>query len=153
MQYIDDDEFRLVACRRDGTPSEPICHLPRAIAEAATATSRLYDRLGYRLPWVGYIATLDGHAVGGGAFVGPPVGNRVEIAYFTLPERQRKGIAGQTAQSLLSIARDHSPQIEIFAKTVPEHNASVRVLERLGFKRIGTVTDHEVGEAWAWLLP
>ena len=89
--------------------------------------------------------------VGGGAFVGPPVEDRVEIAYFTLPEHEGHGFATLTAQGLITIAQGAHPKIEIFAKTAPEANASAAILTKLGFTMIGTTSDHEIGEAWAWL--
>ncbi|NWP89588.1 GNAT family N-acetyltransferase, partial [Escherichia coli] len=82
----------------------------------------------------------------------PPAGNRVEIAYFTRSDHQRRGVATRTARQLVEIARRHAPGIELYAKTMPEENASTRILAGLGFRRIGTDIDHEIGEAWAWLL-
>jgi RimJ/RimL family protein N-acetyltransferase len=144
--------FRLVACDPDGRPDEAAVELPGAILQACAASADLYRRLAYVRPWVSYIAFDSESAVGGGAFVGPPVENRVEIAYFTLPEHEGQGFATHTAQRLVAIARESRPAIEIFAKTEPETNASTAILTRLGFRMVGTTTDHEIGEAWAWLL-
>jgi ribosomal-protein-alanine N-acetyltransferase len=144
--------FRLVGCDPDGRPDEPVGELPGAIVEACAASADLYRRLAYVRPWVSYIALDSKSAVGGGAFVGPPVDNRVEIAYFTLPEHEGQGFAKLTAQRLVAIARESRPAIEIFAKTEPETNASTAILTSLGFRMVGTTTDHEIGEAWAWLL-
>lgn len=152
MPNRDDDEFRLIACNLDGTLAEPLSEIPEQIAEACAATSHLYGALGYAPPWTGYVAAAGDIAVGGGAFVGAPADNRVEIAYFTIPEREGEGFASKTARALVEIARTASPQIEIFAKTLPQRNASTRILERLGFDQIGTTEDHEIGTAWAWLL-
>ena len=144
--------FRLVACERTGQPFEQLEALPDAILEICQATAEHYDRTGFDLPWIGYLA-LDGEVVvGGGAFVGPPEDDRVEIAYFTLPEHQSQGYATRTAARLISIAREVSPTLEIYAKTAPEPGPSTAVLTRLGFRRIGAAIDHEIGEAWAWLL-
>lgn len=144
--------FRLVRCDSNGRPDEPIDELPRPIVEACKASSDLYKRIGYTPPWVSYIALYSESAVGGGAFVGPPVGDRVEIAYFTSPEHAGHGFATLTAQSLIAIARGSQPKVEIFAKTAPEANASTAILRKLGFKMIGTTSDDEIGKAWAWLL-
>ncbi|WP_137864559.1 MULTISPECIES: GNAT family protein [unclassified Sphingomonas] len=148
---MSDDKFELVACARDGSIASS-CERTREIDQACTATAALYDQLGFDPPWIGYIAVLSGTAVGGGAFVGPPAGNRVEIAYFTRSDHQRRGVATRTARQLVEIARRHAPGIELYAKTMPEENASTRILAGLGFRRIGTDIDHEIGEAWAWLL-
>jgi [ribosomal protein S5]-alanine N-acetyltransferase len=146
-----DDCFELVACERDGSLAAP-CERTPDIDEICAATAGMYDRLGFDPPWIGYIAAVEGVAVGGGAFVGAPADNRVEIAYFTRAGHEGRGIATRTARRLVAIARRHSPGIEIYAKTMPEAGASTRILARLGFERIGVTTDHEIGEAWAWLL-
>ena len=143
--------LELVACRRDGSLASA-CERPRDIDDACAATAGMYDRLGFEPPWIGYIAVVDGTAVGGGAFVGPPADGRVEIAYFTQPDRQGKGLATRIARALVDIARRHAPGIEIHAKTLPEANASTHILRGLGFRRSGTAHDHEIGEAWAWSL-
>ena len=103
-------------------------------------------------PWVSYIAIDSKSAVGGGAFVAPPDRDRVEIAYYTLPEHEGRGFATLTAQGLITIARQSQPYLQIYAKTAPETNASTAILTKLGFKMVGTTTDDEIGEAWAWLL-
>jgi ribosomal-protein-alanine N-acetyltransferase len=144
--------FRLVRCDPDGAPDEPIDRLPRLIAEACVASAALYGRIGYRPPWVSYIALDSEAAVGGGAFVGPPVNDRVEIAYFTLPDYEGRGFATLTARRLVAMAREDLPEVQIFAKTEPRANASTAILMKLGFTMTGTTTDDEIGEAWAWLL-
>lgn len=148
---MSDDMFELVACERDGTIASS-CKRTSEIDQACAATAAMYDRLGFDPPWIGYIAIASGTAVGGGAFVGSPANNRVEIAYFTLSDRRHTGVATRTARRLVEIARHHAPGIELYAKTMPEENASTRILTRLGFRMIGTDIDHEIGEAWAWLL-
>jgi [ribosomal protein S5]-alanine N-acetyltransferase len=147
----DGDGFRLVACDRKGDPVEPVV-VPPAIAELCSATSSLLERLGHVVPWTGYVAIASGEVVGVGAFVGPPKAGRVEIAYFTLPEHEGKGFATQTARHLVDIARTSPIPVEIVAKTMPEANASTRILERLGFDMVGVETDDDIGEAWGWLL-
>lgn len=148
---MSDDKFALVACARDGTIASP-CERTSEIDQACAATAAMYDRLGFDPPWIGYIAVMAGTAVGGGAFVGAPADNRVEIAYFTLADHQRMGVATRIARKLVKIARRHAPGVELYAKTMPEENASTRILTGLGFRRIGTDIDDEIGEAWAWLL-
>jgi len=147
-----DPNFRLVACDADGRPDDAIGELPGPIAEACKGCSDLYKRLGYVPPWVSYIALYSDSPVGSGAFVGPPVGERVEIAYFTVPEHAGRGLATLTAKGLIAIARECQPKVEIFAKTAPVSNASTAILTKIGFELVGTTIDHEIGEAWAWLL-
>jgi RimJ/RimL family protein N-acetyltransferase len=147
------DSFRLVPIGRDGHPVQHLDDdLPAAMAEICAATVEFYERVGFEPPWIGYISLCDDVPVGGGGFVGPPEGGRVEIAYHTLPEHQSRGYATRTAASLIAIARETWPEIHIYAKTLPEWGPSGALLARLGFQRIGTTIDHEIGEAWAWLL-
>jgi ribosomal-protein-alanine N-acetyltransferase len=144
--------FRLVACDPSGAPSEDLGELPPVIRETCAATADHYGRVGFVKPWVGYFAVQGDVIVGGGAFVAPPTEGQVEIAYFTLPEFQGRGMAQRTARELVRLARAADPSIRLFAKTLPEFNASTTILARLGFLQAGTVTDHEIGEAWAWEL-
>jgi RimJ/RimL family protein N-acetyltransferase len=144
--------FRLVACGRDGQPSEPIGPLSQAVLDIAAMSAEFYSRTAYEPPWVGYLAVQGEVVVGTGGFVSPPEDNRVEIAYGTLPEYEGRGYARRTAEALIAIARAARPGVEIYAKTLPEDGPSPAILRRLGFRLIGTAIDHEIGLAWAWLL-
>jgi ribosomal-protein-alanine N-acetyltransferase len=148
--------FRLTPIGRDGLPvtfqNPPSQDLPSEVLDTCRAMTEFYDRIGFDPPWIGYLA-LDGEEpVGGGAFVGPPQGGRVEIAYFTRPEHQARGYARKTAAALIAIARQARPDLAIWAKTEPQPGPSPAILERLGFQRDGVAIDHEIGEAWGWLL-
>jgi len=109
-----------------------------------------YAKIGYHPPWIGYLAFVDGAPVGMGGFKGRPVDNKVEIAYFTFPEHEGKGIGTRTCEALVSKALASDPQVEITARTLPEKNASTRILARNGFALVGAVQDPEDGEVWEW---
>ncbi len=145
-------DFRLLACGRDGQAQEPLANLTALRDEIRQATLDHYDRVGFNPPWIGYFALAGDVVIGGGGFVGPPNNNRVEIAYHTLPDHQSQGYGTRTAMALIAIARSVQPTLEIYAKTAPEQNPSAAILTRLGFRFIGIAIDHEIGEAWAWLL-
>jgi len=142
--------FELVRITEEGLPATPIAELPRDVAENCAGTAVLLRRTGYALPWVGYVAAADGRAVGGGAFVGPPQNNLVEIAYYTLPEFEGRGYASRTAAELVAIARREQPGIVIRAFTLPAPGASTRILERTGFRWFGDATDPDAGPVWEW---
>jgi RimJ/RimL family protein N-acetyltransferase len=142
--------FSLVRCAADGQPVEPIGVLAAGIAANCVSTANLYARVGFVEPWVGYIAVDSGAAVGGGAFVGPSRENRVEIAYYTLKEFDGRGYATQTAAGLLAIARRAQPGVVITAFTLPDWNASTKVLQRLGFELFGDARDPDAGDVWEW---
>jgi [ribosomal protein S5]-alanine N-acetyltransferase len=142
--------FSLVRCGADGSPLTPIADVPEAITATYAANADLYRRVGFTPPWVSYVAVAEGRAVGGGAFVGPPRENRVEIAYFTVKELQGLGYATRTATELIAIARNADPGILIRAFTLREPNTSTRILQRLGLKLFGEARDADAGDVWEW---
>lgn len=148
-----DTDFDLVACDASGRPSRPIDGQTEQLIEACKGTAGLYREIGFYPPWIGYVAARNNRAVGGGAFVGAPAEGRVEIAYYTLDGLEGQGHALSTARALVELAHREDPQVVIIAKTLPEENASTRILHGLGFTRAGIVQDDEVGEAWLWELP
>jgi len=142
--------FSLVRCGADGSPLTPISDVPETIVVTYAANADLYRRVGFVPPWVSYIAVDDGRAVGGGAFVGPPRENRVEIAYFTLKELEGLRYATRTAAELVAIARKANPGIIIAAFTLRESNASTKILQRLGLRLFGEAQDPDAGDVWEW---
>jgi ribosomal-protein-alanine N-acetyltransferase len=145
-------QFSLVRCAADGSPVRPIAAVPEEITASYAANADLYRRVGFVEPWVSYVAVDGDRAVGGGAFVGPPSDNCVEIAYFTLKELEGRGYATQTAAQLLRIAQSFEPKIVIRALTLQEHNASTKILQRLGFSLFGNAHDSDAGDVWEWRL-
>jgi RimJ/RimL family protein N-acetyltransferase len=92
--------------------------------------------------------------VGTCAFKGPPDGQgEVEVAYFTFPTHEGRGYATAMARALCDRAAASAGVRCVRAHTLPERNASVRVLEKLGFRRAGDVQDPEDGPVWRWEWP
>ncbi len=116
------------------------------------ATANLYRVNGFVRPWIGYFAAVDKEVVGTCAFKSPPQNGRVEIAYFTFPAFERRGIATEMARSLIAIAQAQDTSLQIIAQTMPQENASTAILKKLGFTKTGTVCHPEDGEVWEWLL-
>ena len=104
-------------------------------------------------PWAGYLA-LDPSLrliVGTCAYKGAPDAERmVELAYFTFPEWQRRGYATAMADALRAHASASGVVAVVRAHTLPERNASARILEKLGFLHVGEVMDPEDGRVWRW---
>ena len=142
--------FVLHPIGRDGRPVGELAPPGEELILACRQTADLYRRVGYEPPWIGYVAAAEGRGIGGGAFVGAPRGGVVEIAYFTLPEFAERGYATQTATALVGIARHAAPAIILKALTLPQENASTRILKRLGFTKIGISHDDDAGEVWEW---
>ena len=90
-----------------------------------------------------------GCAVGSCAFKGPPTEGVVEIAYGVNTEHQGNGYATEAAAALTNFAfAENVPTVR--AHTLPEPNASTRVLTKCGFRHLGEVIDPEDGLVWRW---
>ena len=91
-----------------------------------------------------------GQTVGGCGFKGPPTDGVVEIAYAIEPEHQGQGFATQAAAALYAYASCQAEVCIVRAHTLPEENASTRVLTKCGFEKVGEVVDPEDGPVWRW---
>jgi len=143
--------IELVAILQDGSMAAPV-DVPPEFKEILSAVATMYRGSGYEPPWIGYITVHDGKVVGTCAFKCAPADGKVEIAYFTFPEFERRGLATAMARQLVAIARTQAPGIVVTAQTLPERNASNRILENLGFRQAGTAMDDDAGEVWEWHL-
>jgi RimJ/RimL family protein N-acetyltransferase len=104
-------------------------------------------------PWHGYLAVdaEDRRLAGICGFKGNPTpGGDVEIAYGTAPGLESRGYATQMAKALLEIAFGSSAVQRVIAHTLPEANASTRVLQKAGLNFSGEVMDPEDGRVWRW---
>ena len=103
-------------------------------------------------PWGSYWAWSPEHDayVGLCAFKARPDSSAsVELAYFTFPALEGRGIATQMVAQQIEIARSHNMR-SVTAHTLPVANTSGNILRRLGFEYIGDVIDPEDGLVWAW---
>lgn len=92
-----------------------------------------------------------GTTVGSCGFKGPPDSDgTVEIAYGLAPEFQGKGFASEAAAALVSYAFSHEQVRLVRAHTLPEANASGKVLTKCGFGRVGDYIDPDDGMVWRW---
>ena len=144
--------MRLLAINRDGTVAGRLNDPPAILGEVLPAMAALYRRAGHEAPWIGYVAEEGGVCVGTCAFKTPPRNNVVEIAYFTFPGHEGKGVATRMARTLIAMARRDRPAMVVKAHTAPEENASTAILRKLGFRHEGAVEDPEDGTVWAWVL-
>lgn len=109
-----------------------------------------YNRVGFNPPWIGYMAERDNEFMGCGGFKGKPRDSKIEIAYGTFKKYEGQGIGTEICRQLVLLSIKADPSIRITARTLPENNASVRILKRNGFEFIGTVFDEEDGNVWEW---
>jgi len=124
-----------------------------ALREIAAATAAFLARVGGETRWGPFLAMdLESRlVVGTCSYKGPPdADGTVEIAYFTLPLYEGRGYATAMAAMLTLRAGAPPPARTVRAHTLPERNASVRILEKLGFAHLGQVVDPEDGPVWRW---
>jgi RimJ/RimL family protein N-acetyltransferase len=142
--------LELVAITQNGTLAKSvICASPWA-PRVVAATTRLYRTVGYEPPWLGYLAFEGGACVGTCGFKSPPQDNRVEIAYFTFPEHESRGVATRMASELVRLALDQMPGVTVAAQTLPAESASTSILKKLQFQLVGSLDHPEDGLVWEW---
>ncbi|MBI3861229.1 MAG: GNAT family N-acetyltransferase [Planctomycetia bacterium] len=63
----------------------------------------------------------------------------VDLGYRFLPDCWGQGFATEASRSVMCFAREHLDRQQVIGLVVPEHTASIRVLEKLGFTFAGFV--------------
>ncbi|HET8713679.1 MAG TPA: GNAT family N-acetyltransferase [Gemmatimonadales bacterium] len=92
-----------------------------------------------------------GEVIGTAGFKGPPdADGMVEIAYGVVPSVEGRGYATEAAGALVRFAAAEPRVRTIRAHTLPELNASTRVLRKCGFVHTGEVVDPDDGPVWRW---
>ena len=105
-------------------------------------------------PWVHGFAVVERESclvVGSVGFKGAPADDgSVEIGYGIVSAFQRRGYATEATEASVAFAFADERVRVVRAHTLPQPNASTRVLEKCGFARIGEVVDPEDGRVWRW---
>jgi len=124
------------------------------IGETAVQTAALYERCPRDPPWTGFITidSVKNQVIGVCGFTAAPASEIVEIAYFTFPPFEGRGFATAAAKELVTIARESGEVWTVIAHTLPEVNASTRVLGKNGFRNAGEIVHPEDGRIWRWEL-
>ena len=89
--------------------------------------------------------------VGWGGFKGPPRGGVVEIGYEIAAARRGRGLATAAARAMVAEAFADERVGAVIAHTLPERNASNRVLEKAGFRFDGDALESGRG-VWRYRL-
>jgi len=144
--------LRLVAIGRDGNRNPHVEAVSDIVVDVVAATVQMYAEVGFAPPWIGYLAVVNDVCVGACGFKMAPKHGRAEIAYFTFPDHERRGYATSMARALVDVAGAADPRVIVTAQTLPEKNASTRILEKLGFRLRGPVEHPEDGTVWQWEL-
>src|SRR6478609_2838704 len=147
--HVTTKNLKLVLRTRDEVRADVEQMPPHERAEVSSVWLALLDSSNVIDPWIhGFVVVhqATGSVIGKCGFKGPPgADGAVEIAYGIAPEHQGKGYATEAAAALVSYAFD-SGQVRVArAHTLPEANASTRVLTKCGFRRMGEVVDPEDG--------
>lgn len=155
--HLETPRLRLVLRTRDETRAEIARLNPDERAAVSPVWLALLEASGAADPWIHGFTVIDrsnGGAVGQCGFKGPPgTDGVVEIAYGVAPEHQGKGYATEAATALTDYAFSQREVRAVRAHTLPEINASTRVLTKCGFRRVGEVIDPEDGLVWRWEKP
>ncbi|WP_254507823.1 GNAT family N-acetyltransferase [Anatilimnocola floriformis] len=108
-------------------------------------------------PWALSYTVIEratGTAVGNCAFKGPPDSSgMVEVAYGIDEAQRCRGFATEATKGLIDFAKASGQVLLVRAHTMPDDNASIRVLTKCGFQLIGEVMDPEDGLVCRWELP
>jgi ribosomal-protein-alanine N-acetyltransferase len=92
------------------------------------------------LEWYGVRLDLAAPVLCGSAgFHGPPDDRgMVEVGYSVLPAHRRRGLATEMVAALVLWARTQSAVCRVEAETTVDNPASIRVLEHVGFRLVGS---------------
>ena len=138
--------MKLISIELNSTAPTEFCE------EIHKQTLDYYKIIGYTEPWVSYYLKDENEIVGICSFKGcPDTKHKVEIAYYTFELFQSKGYGSKMCKLLIDIAKLHE-DVSVFARTLPQTNASTAILTKNGFKCVGTVLDPGDGELWEWSL-
>jgi [ribosomal protein S5]-alanine N-acetyltransferase len=80
--------------------------------------------------------------VGWGGFKGPPKAGTVELGYEIAESRRGRGLATEATRAMLAEAFADDSVTSVIAHTLPERNASSRVLEKTGFRFDGEAQEN-----------
>ncbi len=123
------------------------------VSESFEARVRVADKTD---PWrdgFGVLHVDENRVIGLATFNGPPDRDAaVEISYAIAPDYVGRGYATAAARLLIAYAKESGHVNSVRARTLPEENASSRILRKCGFQMKGEITDPEDGLIWQWEL-
>jgi len=149
LQLIPCESSHLETVMRDKKGLEPILgvSVPDSWPVFPGAVSYVYEKLRSdpsAVGWWTYLFVYAGDRVlaGEGGFKGPPdESNEVEIGYAMVPEYRGRGLATEAAGGLVGWAFSHPEVTAVKAETLPDGQASIKVLEKLGMKFAGATDE------------
>lgn len=145
------DRILLYPINEDGSVQADM-KLPKSAQEICESMVPVYRGQGFVKPWIGYLAVQNGNIVGTCAFKAPLRAGKVEIACFTFPEYEGRGIGTEMVRRLVAITRDVAPDAVIAAQTTTEESPSTKILVKLQFRKLAEVAQTDDGPVWEWEL-
>ncbi len=120
---------------------------------AAEMTLSVMRKTGAPHRWCGYLGIdpVTRQAVGTcGCTHEPTAEGEVEIAYFTFPGHEGRGVGTSMARQLTDLELNDPAVSMVVAHTLPEESASTTILRKIGFSLQGDHFDPEHGRVWKW---
>jgi RimJ/RimL family protein N-acetyltransferase len=97
-----------------------------------------------------FVAGDPAELVGWGGYKGPPGDDGVvELGYEIAESRRGRGLATAATEAMIAQAFADPGVRAAIAHTLPEHNASTRVLEKSGFSHDGETRERD-NTVWRW---
>lgn len=151
---IETNRLELIARTRDQVLVDVEAMPPEMKVQLSSDWLRQLKESAIHDPWIhgfSVISKLSGIAVGQCGFKGPPSNEGlVEIAYAIEEVHRGKGYATEAASALVSFAFNDARVKRVCAHTLPEANASTRILTKCGFQFRGSAMDPDDGLVWRW---
>jgi RimJ/RimL family protein N-acetyltransferase len=124
--------------------------LSRSIAQHSLEFMRTFS-LETPAMWFGYLVVegASQQMVGTCSYKGPPDGGAIEIAFFTFPGFEGRGMGTAMAQFLVEQATRLPGVKTVIAHTTPGSSASTRILEKAGLTLAGPALE-DGQEVWRW---
>ena len=136
----------------DETENARFREYPECVAVLDVFTEH-YRKVGFNKPWIAYFVSDDtSDIIGGGGFKGEPRDGKIEISYGTFKQHQGHGIGTEICKQLTALALQTDPSLIVTARTLPDNQASMKILERNGFENRGLVWDEEDGYVFEWVF-
>jgi [ribosomal protein S5]-alanine N-acetyltransferase len=143
-------QLELIDISANGVPKKDLGALSQFATDACAQTVTHYKKAGFSPPWISFFARCDSEIVGICAFTAAPAAGRVEIAYHTFPPFEGRGVATAMVRELVRRAAQTDPDVELFAHTLAQQNASNAVLRKLGFEFVRELSHSDEGAVWEW---